>query len=79
MVAENNLMRDECLEKLKRFYDGYKFSEKCKNLYNPYSLINNSRQIRGFLVFKDCLSKSRETVYFVRLDCRKILLHFLSP
>ena len=40
MATENNLTRDECLEKLKRFYDGYKFSEKCKNLYNPFSVIN---------------------------------------
>ena len=40
MASENNLTRDECLAKLKRYYDGYKFSEKCANIYNPFSLIN---------------------------------------
>lgn len=40
MAKENNLTHDECLAKLKRFYDGYKFSEKCENIYNPFSLIN---------------------------------------
>lgn len=40
MANENNLTHDECLAKLKRFYDGYKFSEKCENIYNPFSLIN---------------------------------------
>ena len=40
MASENNLTHDECLSKLKRFYDGYKFSEKCENIYNPFSLIN---------------------------------------
>ncbi|MBR1714870.1 MAG: ATP-binding protein [Treponema sp.] len=40
MAEANNMTREECLEKLKRFYDGYKFCAECENIYNPFSLIN---------------------------------------
>ena len=40
MAEANNMTREECLEKLKRYYDGYKFCAECENIYNPFSLIN---------------------------------------
>ena len=40
-LAENNsLTYEEALTKLKQRYDGYKFSEDGKNMYNPFSLLN---------------------------------------
>jgi len=40
-LAENNsLTYEEALAKLKQRYDGYKFSETGKNMYNPFSLLN---------------------------------------
>ena len=35
----NGLSSDEQLEKLKRMYDGYHFSERQTDIYNPFSLI----------------------------------------
>ena len=40
MAEANNMTREECLEKLKKFYDGYHFSKKSANIYNPFSLVN---------------------------------------
>lgn len=40
MASEYELTRDECLAKLKRFYDGYHFAKKSADIYNPFSLIN---------------------------------------
>ena len=40
-LAERNKMSyDEALAALKQKYDGYKFSENGKNMYNPFSLLN---------------------------------------
>ncbi|MGI5062126.1 ATP-binding protein [Treponema denticola] len=40
-LAENNsLTYEDALAKLKQRYDGYKFSEDGKNMYNPFSLLN---------------------------------------
>ena len=36
----NSLSREQCLSKLKKMYDGYKFSKHSENIYNPFSLIN---------------------------------------
>ena len=40
MAKANALSYDDCLAKLKRFYDGYHFCENCEDIYNPFSLIN---------------------------------------
>ncbi len=40
MAEANKMSREECLTKLKRYYDGYKFCAGCENIYNPFSLIN---------------------------------------
>jgi len=50
MAEANKMTREECLAKLKRFYDGYKFCAECENIYNPFSLINafNSKKFGKF-------------------------------
>jgi len=40
LAENNNLTYEEALAKLKQRYDGYKFSEDGKNMYNPFSLLN---------------------------------------
>ena len=40
LAENNNLSYEETLFKLKQRYDGYKFSEDGKNMYNPFSLLN---------------------------------------
>jgi len=40
MADEQNLTVEECLEKLKQEYDGYRFHQKGNGLYNPYSLLS---------------------------------------
>lgn len=37
---EQDISIDECLEKLKKEYDGYHFHQKGEGVYNPYSLLN---------------------------------------
>ena len=47
---ENGLSYDEQLDELKRMYDGYHFSERQTDIYNPFSLVNalNSRQVGSY-------------------------------
>ena len=40
LAKEQDLSKEECLEKLKQEYDGYHFHQKGKGVYNPYSLLN---------------------------------------
>ena len=40
MAEKNQLSEDECVQKLKKMYDGYHFYENSKGVYNPFSLIN---------------------------------------
>ncbi len=41
MAEKNEITKEECLEKLKKNYDGYHFSENVKtDIYNPFSLLN---------------------------------------
>lgn len=40
MAKERELSEKECLEKLARSYDGYRFSPEGENVYNPFSLLN---------------------------------------
>ena len=41
---------EECLEELRRFYDGYHFSEKSEDVFNPFSLIKalNAQKIAPY-------------------------------
>lgn len=40
-IAENmELSFEEMLAKLKNYYDGYHFSKRCPDIYNPFSLLN---------------------------------------
>ena len=40
MAAEYNCSADEMFKRIKTRYDGYHFSEKSEDIYNPYSLLN---------------------------------------
>ncbi|MCR5203901.1 MAG: ATP-binding protein [Lachnospiraceae bacterium] len=40
LANEHNISIEECLEKLKETYDGYRFHQKGKGVYNPFSLLS---------------------------------------
>lgn len=40
LAGEQELSQEECLEELKRTYDGYRFHPDGVRVYNPYSLLN---------------------------------------
>lgn len=40
LAAANGMTREECLDALKKRYDGYHFSEDAPGMYNPFSLLN---------------------------------------
>ena len=40
MANHNKLTVDECLALLKKNYDGYHFSERMTDIYNPFSILN---------------------------------------
>ncbi|UTC74489.1 ATP-binding protein [Treponema sp. OMZ 792] len=40
LAEKNDISYEDVLTKLKQRYDGYKFSEIGKNMYNPFSLLN---------------------------------------
>ena len=44
------MMYEECLNELTRFYDGYHFSEKAEDVFNPFSLVKalNARKIAPY-------------------------------
>ncbi|MHB9292216.1 hypothetical protein Holit_01311 [Hollandina sp. SP2] len=41
VISENNQNKQEYLDRLKHFYNGYRFSEKATTVYNPYGLLNH--------------------------------------
>ena len=40
MSSANGVSKEECYAKLKDYYDGYHFSTKCPDIYNPFSLLS---------------------------------------
>ena len=40
MAQGNAISQEECLDRLKKMYDGYHFSKDCSGVYNPFSLLN---------------------------------------
>ena len=40
MADANGMSKEECYAKLKDYYDGYHFSAKCPDIYNPFSLLS---------------------------------------
>ncbi len=41
LAKAQSLDREECLDELKKMYDGYHFSHNAEGVYNPFSLINS--------------------------------------
>ncbi len=50
MASTNGMSKEECYAKLKEHYDGYHFSTKCPDIYNPFSLLSAlyQREFRDF-------------------------------
>ena len=40
LSEELNLSREETIGRLKKKYDGYHFTSRCPDIYNPFSLLN---------------------------------------
>ena len=40
LAERSKLTREECIEKLRRMYDGYHFDEDSPGMYNPFSVLN---------------------------------------
>ncbi len=40
LADEQDMSYAECMDELKRMYDGYHFSKKGEGVYNPFSLLN---------------------------------------
>ncbi len=40
LAEANNLTHDECVERLRKRYDGYHFEETAPGVYNPFSVLN---------------------------------------
>ena len=40
LAKHNNISYDECVARMKRNYDGYHFSERMTDMYNPFSILN---------------------------------------
>ena len=50
MAEANNETYEEACAHLKKQYDGYHFSKKCEDIYNPFSLFNalNAREYKNY-------------------------------
>lgn len=44
LAEENGMTRDECVEELRRRYDGYHFHQRAAGVYNPFSVINTFKR-----------------------------------
>ena len=44
MALEQELSAGECLGRLKKMYDGYRFHQKSEGIYNPFSLLNSLQE-----------------------------------
>ena len=69
LAERRGLTYDECLEKLRKQYDGYHFSEESEGVYNPYSLLNAFADLKfGMYWFETgtptfLINKLKETGY----------------
>lgn len=64
MAEANHLTKVECYAKLKENYDGYHFSEKSADIYNPFYLMNalNTMKFKDFWPDTDTISFLFETL-----------------
>ena len=44
LADENGLSRDECIEELRKRYDGYHFHQRAAGVYNPFSVLNTFKK-----------------------------------
>lgn len=52
LAEEDGSSLDDTMEELKQYYDGYHFSEKSEDIYNPFSLLNalDATAIRNYWI-----------------------------
>ena len=63
LAKEEELTYDETLAKLKKQYDGYRFSENSEDMYNPFSLLNTFSSVR----FKDYWFETGTPTFLVKM------------
>jgi len=51
ILKENGKSREVYLDELRRFYNGYRFSEASKKVYNPFGLLNHFNKNGKFLPY----------------------------
>ena len=51
IVHDTGLERDKYMERLRRFYNGYRFSRKPLAVYNPFGLLNHFNKGGDFLLY----------------------------
>ena len=51
ILQDSGLTREEYLDELRRFYNGYRFSEKALKVYNPFGLLKNFDNNGKFLTY----------------------------
>jgi len=44
LADENGMSRDECIEELRRRYDGYHFHQRAAGVYNPFSVLSTFKK-----------------------------------
>ncbi len=70
MAASEGGTEEEMRQQLKHHYDGYHFSKKMTDIYNPFSVLNafDSKDIRDFwFAFRDFWFASGTPTYLIRL------------
>ena len=67
-----NMTYEECLKELTQFYDGYHFSEKSEDIFNPFSLVKalNARKIAPYW-FSDLYIHKTVNEYLCNFDVAK--------
>lgn len=63
LASDNEISYQDALAKLKELYDGYHFSEKSEDIYNPFSLVN----VFASRSFDNYWFQSGTPTYLVRL------------
>ena len=75
LAEHNELTYDECFAKLKENYDGYHFSERSPEIYNPFSVLN----VFADKAFRDYWFKTGTSTFLVEeikrnnFDLRKLI------
>ena len=75
VASENEWTEEETLAEIRKWYDGYKFSSRGKDIYNPYSLLNlmKKRDIRDYWVMSGTPSLLADQLRKFNVDIESLL------